>query len=245
MIELKSYAAKTDQGPYLQVNEDDLSVDLVSKLFMVYDGFGGSGVGDKAVDLVKETILKFYTKIGGDPDSTLPFYYSHKYLLEGNALINSMYYAHEVLKKQNMERSMNERGGVASVCCSLAENVLTIASTGNCLALLYRMGKITPLLTPDNHEFYVKDFYHRHFYTAPVSGFGLFDELHLEVREAKAQKGDVYLLLTDGVYSRVDLKEIKYNLDKSISDQEKLEDLFEMANQRGNLDNQTGLILNF
>ena len=74
MISLKSYSAFSEQGPYLQVNEDAVEVDLINHLFLLLDGFGGSSVGDKAVQFVKDTVKKFYTKVGGDPDSTLPFY---------------------------------------------------------------------------------------------------------------------------------------------------------------------------
>ena len=49
MIKLKSYSARTDSGPFLQVNEDDHDVDLINNLFLIFDGFGGSNVGDKAV----------------------------------------------------------------------------------------------------------------------------------------------------------------------------------------------------
>ena len=33
MIELKEFAAKTSQGPFLEVNEDDYDVDILNKLF--------------------------------------------------------------------------------------------------------------------------------------------------------------------------------------------------------------------
>jgi len=62
-MELKSYAAKSHQGPYLQVNEDGVEVDLMQKIYMVFDGFGGSNVGDKTVEFLKENIKKFYEKL--------------------------------------------------------------------------------------------------------------------------------------------------------------------------------------
>ena len=39
---LKRYAYKTDKGPLLEVNEDDVEVDLKNEIFMILDGFGGS-----------------------------------------------------------------------------------------------------------------------------------------------------------------------------------------------------------
>ncbi|MFT6604380.1 MAG: serine/threonine protein phosphatase PrpC, partial [Bacteriovoracaceae bacterium] len=69
-MKLKSYSAHTHQGPHLQINEDDVEIDLINQLYIIFDGFGGSAIGDKAVQEIKQTIKNFYTKIGGDPDAT-------------------------------------------------------------------------------------------------------------------------------------------------------------------------------
>lgn len=44
-MKLKSYAAKTHQGPYLEINEDGYEFDFENELYMILDGFGGSGIG--------------------------------------------------------------------------------------------------------------------------------------------------------------------------------------------------------
>lgn len=244
-MNIKSYAAKTDQGPYLQHNEDDLAVDLINNFFLVADGFGGHGVGDKATELVKSKIMLFFNKIGSDPDSTLPFYFSAKHLLESNALVNAFMSAHEVLKKEQSSKEMDKRGGCSVMAAALSEHLLSIVSTGNCLGILLRRGDIHPLVIPDSREKYSRDSLFRHFYTCPMSGFGLFDDLHYQVIESKVFAGDTFLFLTDGVYSRLNLKEIRQKLDKNIPDLEKIDELFNLANDRGNSDNQTALILNF
>lgn len=245
-MKLKSYTAKTDQGPYLQINEDDVDVDLRNKLYQIFDGFGGSGVGDKAVQEIKSTVKKFYTRLGGDPDSTLPFYYSPKYLLEGNALINSMHYAHSLIKKENQKKEMNQRAGASGVCISQAANVLTFASTGNISGFIYRKGHLDKLVSPDSLMGLARDDYNPYFYSSPMSGFGLFDDLHLHIQEFRVSEDDLIILLTDGVYSRIDLDEMKYILDKKEQmSADKVNELFELANSRGNMDNQSALFLQF
>ncbi|MCO4792890.1 MAG: protein phosphatase 2C domain-containing protein [Bacteriovoracaceae bacterium] len=245
MIKLKSYSARTDSGPYLQVNEDDHDIDLVNNLFLLFDGFGGTNIGDKAVELVKETVKKFYTKIGGDPDSTLPFYFSHKYLIEGNALINALHLAHSLLKKENSEKEMSNRGGASGICAALAENILTFASTGNCLCYRYRRGHIEVVVQPDSLRTISKDNYDPQFHSAPMSGFGLFDDLHLQISEYRVLPEDLFILMSDGVYSRVEPKEICYTIEKSLPQSEKIDELFNLANSRGNLDNQSTIFLQF
>jgi len=246
MAKLKSYTVNTNQGPYLQINEDDAVVDLKNKLFMIFDGFGGTNIGDKAVELVRETIQKFYTKIGGDPDSTFPFYYSHKYLIEGNALVNSMHLAHSMLKKSNQEKNLSEKGGTSCIAASLADSILTLSSTGNCSAYLLRRGKLDNIVRPDSLESLSEDNFDIQFRTTPMSGFGLFDDLHLSVKEYKVLTGDLFIFMTDGAYSRLGIKEIKHILERSdLDDNSKVKEFYKLSNQRGNLDNQSTVLLQF
>ncbi len=246
MLKLKRYSAHSQQGPYLQINEDSVEVDLKNNLYLILDGFGGSGVGDKAVSEIKENIKKFYGKIGSDPDATMPFFYSHKYILEGNALINSMNYAHSVLKKQNQEKDMGERGGASVLAASQSENILTLASVGNCVACLYSKGNLKPICIPDSFEFLARDSFTRHFHTTPLSAFGLFDDLHVNIKEIRPDEGDKLVLLTDGAYSRLDYDELKHILQgDSKFMQDKTQAIFDLNNSRGNLDNQSALILQF
>ncbi len=246
MIDLKSFATRTDKGPYLQINEDSVEVDLVNKLYMIFDGFGGSSIGDKAVFLVQDTIKKFYTRIAGDPDATLPFFYSPKYLLEGNALINAMEYAHFLLKKDNKDKEMDSKGGSSCIAISQADNILTVASTGNCIGFIYSRGNMRVISEPDNFELISGDFYDKEFVTAPASGFGLFNDLQLKVNEIRINEGDRILLLSDGVYARVDHQEVQdIILSEGTKSSDKIDKLFELANKRGNMDNQSALLLNF
>ena len=245
-MKLSSYAVRTHQGPHLNLNEDAVEIDLVNDLFILLDGFGGTGIGDEASEIVKSTIKQFFTKIGGDQDATMPFYYSHKYLLEGNALINSMRYAHKLLNDKNKEKEMNERGGASAIAVALSDNILTCASVGNCMGLYYRKGVLTTLISPDNFEFLSGDIYDKKFLTAPMSGFGLFDDLHINIKEVRVETGDQIILLSDGVYARMSLAEIEDIVKKvSHTGQERIENLFSLSNSRGNLDNQSALILSF
>lgn len=245
-MKLKSYAAKTDQGPYLQINEDDFEIDLINKLILIFDGFGGSGIGDKTVSILKDNIKKFYTKIGGDPDSTFPFSYSHKLLVEGNALVNAMEYSHELIKRENSAKEMSKKGGAAAVCAAMADNILIFSSIGNCSVYLYRRGKLELFIRPDNIQFLTKSSSTKQFHSIPFSGFGLFDELNLKIDELRVIDGDLVIMVTDGACSRLDGEEIKYILDrKNISDDQKIAELFSLNNSRGNMDNQSAILLQF
>lgn len=237
---------QTHQGPHLNLNEDLVEADLVNNLFMLIDGFGGSNIGDRAAMMIKDTLKRSYTKISVDPDATLPFFYSHKYLIEGNALINAFYNAHQNVTKENETKSLDNRGGGSVIAAAIAENILTMVSTGNCVAYLYRKGHLSLEVLPDSLSSLSRDSYQSHLHSVPMSGIGLFEDLHYTVRELKVSEGDVVIMLTDGAYSRLSMDEIKYTVEKNLeSELDAIKELFKLSNDRGNLDNQSAIILQF
>lgn len=245
-MRLKSYAVKIDQGPYLQLNEDGYIVDFINGFFLILDGLGGSGIGDKGVDLIKESMQTFYTKTSTDPDSTLPFFYSPRYLLEGNALINAMHYSHALLKKENEKKELSFRGAASGIGMSLGRNVLTFSSVGNCAAYLYRKGILEQLIRSDSFFALASDASPSPFQNLPMSAFGLFDDLHLNNSELRVSEEDLIVLMTDGVYGHLSLHDIQQALKQTdLPDVKIIESLLYLANSRGNRDNQTTIFLRF
>ena len=246
MMHLKEYVALTNPGPFLQINEDTVDVDLANKLFLLLDGFGGSGIGDRSVDRLKQDIKSFYSGSGSDPDATMPFDFSHKYLVEGNILVNSVCYAHERLKQDNGQREMSERAGAGGVLGAMGENIITLLGTGNVLAFLYRNSRLRLVCPPDNLEGLAGTFARRHFCTSPASGFGIFDKLHFNIAELRVTEGDLLLIFSDGIYSRIGESELEDMLENSSGGHGKTaEALMELANSRGNMDNQSTIFLQF
>jgi serine/threonine protein phosphatase PrpC len=245
MIELKSYGMQSHQGPHLNLNEDLVEADLVNNLFMLVDGFGGSNIGDRAAMMIRDNLKRSYTKISADPEATFPFFYSHKYLIEGNALINAFYKAHQAVSRDNEQKNLDNRGGGSAIAASISENILTLVSTGNCVAYLYRQGHLSIEILPDSLASVSRDSFQSYLHSVPMSGIGLFEDLHYSVREIKIAEGDLVLMLTDGVYSRLQLDEIKHTVEKNESELETIKKLFRLSNDRGNLDNQSAVILQF
>ncbi len=243
---LKSYSAKTHHGPVLELNEDDFEVDLVNNLFFAIDGFGGIGIGDKTTARVKELLKIFYTKVATDPDSTMPFFYSHKYLLEANALINAFHLAHKEIFSSNSQLEISKRGGAAVVGFALSDSIGTFVSVGNMGVYLYRKGEIKTIITPDSFEAISKDNYRPYYSSLPMSGIGLFEDLHFQIREFRPQDDDIIIMLSDGIFNRLNLEEIKFIIEKKTPGlREKINGLMDFANSRGNFDNQTALLFQF
>ena len=245
-MRLKAYAAQTHQGPYLQVNEDGYDFDFENELFMVLDGFGGSGFGDRAMDKLKQEIKSFYTQISDDPNATMPLYYNPRNLLEGNAILNSMMNAHQNLLKSNLEKPVNQRAGASAVVAVKADSLLVLVGVGNCCAYHFRQGKLSKIIVEDTFQYHAKDQFEMKFRTTPMNAIGMYPELGHQLREVRLAEGDKVVLLTDGVYAQINEDELLYALNKSSPDaNERINSLLKLSNSRGNTDNQTAMILEF
>lgn len=245
-MRLKAYAAETNQGPYLQVNEDGYDFDFENDLYMVFDGFGGSGIGDRAVDRLKQEIKTFYTQISDDPNATMPLYYNPKNLLEGNAILNSMMSAHQNLLKSNLEKPVNQRAGASGIVAVRADSLMVLVGIGNCCAWHFRQGRLSKIIIEDTFRHLSKDQFSYRFRTTPMNAIGMYPELGHTIKEVRLSEGDKVILMTDGVYAQISEEELLYALNKSASDaNERINSLLKLSNSRGNTDNQTAMILEF
>lgn len=245
-MELVNFSVETHQGPFLNVNEDGYDFDLENELYMIFDGFGGNGVGDKVVKNLQQMIKEKFKNFVFDSNATLPFFYSPKYLMEANALVNAAMIAHESLQKENLSKEMTKRGGASAILAAKYESVVSLLTVGNCRSYLLRRGEILPVNMGDSFRLLTHDTYDSHLKNVPLSGFGLFPELHYQVNEVRVIKGDKLILMTDGVYGRLTQDEIHAAISKyTLNIKTKIHELFHLSNNRGNLDNQTCMILEF
>lgn len=244
-MDLKSYYHETTNGPYLELNEDQIIADLPNNLFAVIDGFGGVGIGDKASQIVCESLQNLYVRVGRDEDATLPFYYSEQGLLESNALINSFFFAQNELKNSFDGKDLSTRGGASALAAVVSDNVFTMVSVGNCMGFLIRNGKVVVTSTPDiiDANYDARD---KFFRTVPLNALGLYGDFKYVVNEVKIRTGDLFVLMTDGCYSRLDrtdFKSVFLNPDYMLN--EMGEQILSRANQQGNLDNQSIILLQY
>jgi serine/threonine protein phosphatase PrpC len=243
-MRLKAVSAKTDKGPYLELNEDHYAIDLTNNLFMMLDGFGGTGAGDVAVKQIAENMQKFYLKIAEDPDSTMPFFFSHRYLIEGNALVNAMLYTHKSLLKHNLPLEMTKRGGASAAFFSLSDNIATLSLVGNMFCYLIRNGRLIQIFNPDNFQLLTKDELFPSY--VPTSAFGLFDDLYYQVKEVRPLLGDVFVLASDGALANLTQRELlTVASHREVDLDARINKILEMSNAKGNADNQSAMILEF
>lgn len=243
---LKRVSYLTHQGPYLNINEDLVDVDVDLNLYTILDGFGGSNIGDVAALEVKDVIKKGFTKISADEDATMPFFYSSRYILESNALLNAFHQSHQQLIKNNNDRKLEHRAGVAAMAFALSDEIGTFVSCGNIRAILLRQDQLKTIVAPESFEFLsVTAEDQKSLAMLPTIALGLFEDIQFRVTEYLPATGDVVLLLTDGMFSQLKDEEIYQLLAQSNEDTDFLDALRELNNQKGNWDNQSGIILRF
>ncbi len=245
-MKLKSYCALTHQGPYLEINEDVYDFDLDQQLFFIIDAFGGAGIGDKTAVKLKEDLKTYINQLTDDPDATMPLYWSPRWPIEGNALVNAMIKSHQSIHKSNAQLSLNKRAGASLACAIKTGDILVLSHVGNTSIYLSRNGNTTSLFNPDTHQYYSADPQGPAALRYPVGAFGFFPELTWSMREVKIREGDKFLFVTEGISPRLDPQEISHILTRNDGDgQHKLNDLLKLSNERGNYSNQTAMILEF
>lgn len=245
-MELKEYAAFTDQGPLLDLNEDLYDFDLDTQLYLVMDGFGGSGAGDQAVQDVRRDLRAMINNLAEDAEATMPFFFSPQYLIEGNGLVNAMIYAHNKLFQKNQELTLQRKAGASAVMALKVEDNLIVSSVGNCRAYLLRNGHLEKVFIEDSFRLISGNDNSHSISTIANTGFGVFPNLSYQMKELKIFPEDLLILMTDGIYGHLSVQDIAIELNKSkMSLRSHLEALVKLSNNRGNRDNQTGMILKF
>jgi serine/threonine protein phosphatase PrpC len=243
-MDLKRYAVKTDQGPVLQNNEDNYSVDIVYKMFIVADGFGGAGIGDVAVAKTIDNIKDFYLKISDDPDATLPFFYSEKHVVEVNALYNAIQGAHKLLHEMNQKLPVNRRAGISGLFACQVDSILNVFSIGNCRLYRLRGVEVELMMGGDSYQDLSRSST-RQFSNFPMSALGMYAIADFSLKEFRILPGDKFLFLTDGLYNFLETQDLSSLCAQNLDLRKSLSSLFSLTNERGNSDNQTALILEY
>ena len=167
----------------------------------------------------------------------MPYFYSSKYLLETNAIINAMKISNSLLYEYNSEKNISNRGATSCILGMISENILSLGSVGNCIALLYRKSNLSLISTPDCLNPIGQEYAHGNF---PLVTIGMYEDLEPKVWETNLLPGDKIILSTDGAYLKHSLEEIKFYIEKNKEDDFGLVNfLMNEANDKGNVDNQS------
>ena len=230
------HTTHTCQGTHIghirRVNEDALFVNEAEGLWLVADGIGGHGNGDKASAAVVEHVESYCQRNSVD---------------ESLADITSrLRQAHQTCR--NMAGAGVPGTTVAALIIFQSKAILIWAGDSRIYRL--RGGELT-LLTEDHNlaqERYRRGELSREgaqrLKSANVltRAVGVHQDLHLDADVTEVEAGDRFLVCTDGLYKELPLEKIQSMLGVSFSEHI-LTALIEEALQRGGRDNITGIVV--
>jgi len=230
------YSTRTCQGTHVghtrRVNEDALFVSEAEGLWLVADGIGGHGNGDKASAAVVEHVESYCQ--GNSVEGSLA------------EISSRLRQAHQTCR--NMAGAGSPSTTVAALIIFQSKAILIWAGDSRIYRL--RRGELA-LLTEDHNlaqELYRRGELSREAAQRVKSAnvltraVGVHQDLHLDADITEVEAGDRFLVCTDGLYKELKLEQIRSMLGESFSEHI-LTALIEEALQRGGRDNITGIVV--
>jgi serine/threonine protein phosphatase PrpC len=242
----------TDVGQKRQNNEDNFLINDEVNLYVVADGMGGHVGGEFASQIAVTTIEEVIQNVEVDPEATRP---------DWGALGSSVAISGEKLKyairlagKRIFDRTNDEpelRGmGTTTVAMLFDHNRVFLAHVGDSRAYLVRAGTVAQvtedhslvneqirlgLITREaarNHKL-------KNIITRSV---GYQEDVEIDTIVRPVEKGDRFVLCSDGLSNLVEEAEILEIVGANISAESAAQKLIDLANARGGDDNITLII---
>ena len=222
----------THIGHTRRINEDALFVNEAEGLWLVADGIGGHGNGDKASAAVVEHVESYCR--GNSVEDCLA------------DITSRLRQAHQACK--NMAGAGMPSSTVAALIIFQTQAILIWAGDSRIYRL--RSGELT-VLTEDHNL--AQERYKNGEITREAAqrlksanvltrAVGVHQDLHLDADIAEVEAGDRFLVCTDGLYKDLPLKKIQSMLGVAFSEHI-LADLIDEALRRGGRDNITGIVV--
>ena len=222
----------THVGHTRRINEDALFVNEAEGLWLVADGIGGHGNGDKASAAVVEQVESYCR--GSSVEECLA------------DIKARLLRAHQACK--NMAGAEMPSSTVAALVIFQSKAILIWAGDSRIYRL--RNGELT-LLTKDHNlaqeryktgELSLEAAQRLKSANVLTRAVGVHQDLHLDADFAEVEAGDRFLVCTDGLYKELPLEQIQSMLGVAFSEH-LLADLIDEALRRGGRDNITGIVI--
>lgn len=242
----------SDVGRSRSHNEDSMRIDLDRGVFLVADGMGGHGHGDVAsrvaVDAIAEHMERAFEgwergeglKESGQPPLAVELEYS-------------IHAAHRSVVAAVAADQTLAGMGTTVVGLVAAAGAIAVAHVGD--SRVYRLREDRLVLVTEDHTWVneqVKAGYlspdqaRTHPLKSVVTrAVGGDHAIEVDIRELVAEKGDLYLLCSDGLTTMLTDEDILRQLQASEGLEERCRKLVDAANDRGGVDNITVILLSF
>src|SRR5690554_1008019 len=237
---------KTDVGLRRAHNEDSYLIVEDQQLYVIADGMGGHNSGEVASMLAVETVAGFFDETQGDDDVTWPFRPDRGVTYHANRLTTAVKLANLRIH-ETAQRAADQRGmGTTFVGIHFYRNDAIIAHVGDSRVYRLRDKKLEQLtedhsllndylrtrdLTPEEIENFPRK-------NVILRALGMKDSVQVDVKEERHEKGDLYMLCSDGLNGMITDEEIERIMKAHEHDLQAAADaLIHAANDNGGDDN--------
>ena len=233
-------------------NEDAFGSFPDARLFVVADGMGGHNAGEVAAAMAVVGIDRFFRAYHGDPLQPWPYPVDRTLSLAANLLRGGIKVTNDKIRAEADADRSRARMGTTVVAMAIGEEQLAVAHAGDSRAYRFRDGTLTRLTRdhsvaeemrvarPEMTDEELATFAHRNVVTRSL---GSKEELEPDVHVGTVQRGDVYLLCSDGLWGVVRDDKIAAILGANPDLQSACRKLVEAANEAGGPDNVTALLV--
>jgi protein phosphatase len=233
-------------------NEDAFGAFTDDRLFLVADGMGGHSAGEIASHLAVEEISRFFRSFHDDPRQAWPYPVDRERSLGANLLAVGIKVANDKIRAAAEADRGRSKMACTVVALAVGDSQLSIAHAGDARAYRFREGQLRCLTTdhsilaemvaarPDLSEADIASFSHRNVVTKAL---GSKPEVEPTLTLKAFQKGDLYLLCSDGLWGSVNDAAIAEMLGGTDDLEIACQLLVDAANDAGGPDNITVLLV--
>lgn len=234
---------RTDTGMVREHNEDCFLIVPESGIAMLADGMGGHLAGEVASALAVDKITHHLLKAFAENRKPRP---SNGQSFEAQILVDAIKSANAAIHQASLSKPEQSGMGTTIVVASFHDNRLTVAHVGDSRLYRYRRQQLRQIT--EDHSM-VQELLRRGLISADEArtsvnrnlvtrALGVDPVVEVDVKEETVEKGDLYLLCSDGLNDVLGDEEIGAILGRSGSDLDAAsQQLIAEVNARGGPDN--------
>jgi protein phosphatase len=235
----------SDVGKVREHNEDTIGVDADIGLLILADGMGGYNAGEVASGIAVKTIMSLVKEAFERQDMAVPdgeTGLSRPSIVLRDAIMRANKIIHQTAKTQPQCEGM----GTTVVACLFSDNKISVAHVGD--SRLYRLrGNRYEQMTLDHSL--LQELVDRGFYSQAEAqratnknyvtrALGVETTVDVEIHEYPVNKGDYYLLCSDGLSDMVEDEDIHLTISTFGANLETIaKQLIQLSNDNGGRDN--------
>jgi len=241
----------THVGLKRTLNEDSFAVAGNENLFIVADGMGGHNSGEIASKVAIESVTNFFRATSLDEELTWPYNLDAGMSMAENRLMVSIKLGNARIYEIS-RKNLNFQGmGTTVVAAYFEKNTLYIGHVGDSRGYRFREGALTQLT--EDHSLLNQALKYRQMSEEEIAKFpqknvivramGIKPDVEVDLLRHRVQKGDVYLLCSDGLSGMVTDREMQEVLANTRDLKLACNLLIQKANAHGGNDNITVVLV--